>query len=85
MRSFSALIRKDLKGYLDQPTGYILLVIFLAITSYMFFRTAMITAEATSKKFSSVNMRAAPTRIPLKRTAKKPQAKAAAKETGPFL
>jgi len=54
MRSFSALIRKDLKGYLDQPTGYILLVIFLAITSYMFFRTAMITSEASLRPLFDV-------------------------------
>ena len=38
MRSpFLALIRKDLKGYFDQPTGYILLVIFVGAISYLFF------------------------------------------------
>ena len=30
MRSFFSLLKKDLKGYFDQPTGYILLVIVLA-------------------------------------------------------
>ena len=39
MRSLFALVRKDLKGYLDQPTGYILLVVFAGVVSYMFFFT----------------------------------------------
>ncbi|MDP6402528.1 MAG: Gldg family protein [SAR202 cluster bacterium] len=37
MRSFYALVRKDLKGYFDQPTGYILLVIFTGVVGYLFF------------------------------------------------
>ena len=41
MTAFVALIRKDLKGYFDQPTGYVLLVIFVGITSWLFFRTAL--------------------------------------------
>ena len=28
---FIALVRKDLKGYFDQPTGYVLVVIFVAL------------------------------------------------------
>ena len=47
MRSFFALIRKDLKGYFDQPTGYILLVIFVSVLSYFFFRDILITKEAS--------------------------------------
>lgn len=47
MRSFLALIRKDLKGYFDQPTGYILIVVFVALLSWSFFRSAFITSEAS--------------------------------------
>lgn len=39
MRSFTALIKKDLKGYLDQPTGYILIIVFVAVVSFLFFFT----------------------------------------------
>jgi ABC-2 type transport system permease protein len=49
MRSVLALIRKDLKGYFDQPTGYILLVIFVGVISYLFFYvTQFNTARETS-------------------------------------
>ena len=37
MRSFLALVRKDFKGYFDQPTGYILIVVFVALLSWSFF------------------------------------------------
>ena len=47
MRSFYALIKKDLKGYFDQPTGYILLVIFTAAVSYFYFRGALTAGEAS--------------------------------------
>lgn len=47
MRSFLVLSKKDLRGYFDQPTGYILIVIFLGLTSWLFFRTALVTEEAS--------------------------------------
>ena len=47
LKTFLTLIKKDLKGYFDQPTGFIILVIFLSITSIFFFRTALITQEAS--------------------------------------
>lgn len=47
MKSFVTLTRKDLKGYFDQPTGYILIVIFLGLTSYLFFQSTLSTEEAS--------------------------------------
>jgi ABC-type uncharacterized transport system involved in gliding motility auxiliary subunit len=47
MQQFFALLRKDLKGYFDQPTGYILLVIFVGVNSYLFFRSAINAEEAS--------------------------------------
>ena len=38
--SLFALVRKDLRAYFDQPTGYILIVVFVALLSWWFFRTA---------------------------------------------
>ena len=48
-RSFVGLLRKDLKAYFDQPTGYILLVIFVGIVSYLYFRTALVSQEASMR------------------------------------
>ena len=47
LRPFLALTVKDLKGYFDQPTGYILLVILAATLSFLFFREALLTSEAS--------------------------------------
>ena len=47
MRPFAALVIKDIKGYLDQPTGYIFLVILVTALSVLFFRTALLTTEAS--------------------------------------
>ena len=47
MRPFFALVRKDLKGYFDQPTGYILVVIFVVLLSYLFFNAAFLSGEAS--------------------------------------
>ena len=47
MRSFFALIKKDLKGYFDQPTGYVLLVLFTGVASFFFFRSVLSTGEAS--------------------------------------
>ena len=46
-RTFAALTRKDLKGYFDQPTGYVLLVIFVAVVSWFHFRASLSTGEAS--------------------------------------
>ena len=55
MRSFLALIRKDLKGYFDQPTGYILIVVFVSLLSWSFFRSAFITSEASLRPLFTTN------------------------------
>ena len=47
MRPFAALVIKDIKGYLDQPTGYIFLVILVTALSVLFFRTSLLTTEAS--------------------------------------
>ena len=55
MRSFLALIRKDLKGYFDQPTGYILIVLLVAAVSWSFFNAAFLTQEASLLPLFSVD------------------------------
>ena len=55
MRSpFFALIRKDLKGYFDQPTGYILIVVFVAMLSWAFFKTAFLMGETSLRPLFTV-------------------------------
>ena len=54
MRTLFALIRKDLKGYFDQPTGYILIVIFVALLSYSFFQNVFGTEEASLRALFTV-------------------------------
>lgn len=55
MHSFLALIRKDLKGYFDQPTGYILIVLLMAAVSWSFFNSAFLTREASLLPLFSVD------------------------------
>ena len=54
MRSLLALVKKDLKGYFDQPTGYILIVIFVGLLSYWFFDAAIPTGEASLRALFDV-------------------------------
>ena len=53
--SLFALVRKDLRAYFDQPTGYILIVVFVALLSWWFFRTTILTLEASLRPLFSVN------------------------------
>jgi ABC-2 type transport system permease protein len=54
MNAFFALVRKDLKGYFDQPTGYVLLIIFVGIVSFLYFRTVIDTGEASLRPLFGV-------------------------------
>ena len=54
MPSIYPLVKKDLKGYFDQPAGYILLVIFIGASSFLYFRTVFNTLEASLGPLFSV-------------------------------
>jgi ABC-type uncharacterized transport system involved in gliding motility auxiliary subunit/ABC-type transport system involved in multi-copper enzyme maturation permease subunit len=41
------IARREVKALFDQPTGYVLLVVFLAINAFMFFRNAYLTGGAS--------------------------------------
>jgi ABC-type uncharacterized transport system involved in gliding motility auxiliary subunit/ABC-type transport system involved in multi-copper enzyme maturation permease subunit len=41
------IVRRELKGYFDQATAYILLVVFLAVNFFLFFQSAYEIGEAT--------------------------------------
>ncbi len=41
------IARREVKSLFDQPTGYVLLVVFLAVNAFLFFRQAYLTNTAT--------------------------------------
>ena len=64
MRSLLALVKKDLKGYFDQPTGYILIVIFVGLLSYWFFDTAIPSGETSLRSLFDVEFTIYPPSLP---------------------
>ncbi len=50
-----ALVKKDIKGYFDQPAAYILIVPFVAVLSYVYFSQALLTAEASLRPLFTVD------------------------------
>lgn len=53
--SFLALVKKDVKGYFDQPAAYILIVPFVAILSYVYFSDALLLGEASLRPLFTVD------------------------------
>ncbi|UCF21031.1 MAG: Gldg family protein [Gemmatimonadota bacterium] len=47
MRNLWTIARKELRGYFDHPTAYILLVVFLGINLFFYFRGAFLVGEAS--------------------------------------
>lgn len=54
MRIYLALLRKDLKSYFDQPTGYILLVIFVTSLAALEFYSRILISGILSSNQASV-------------------------------
>ena len=42
-----SVARREVKALFDQPTGYVLLVVFIGINAFLFFRNAYLTGTAT--------------------------------------
>jgi ABC-type uncharacterized transport system involved in gliding motility auxiliary subunit len=47
MNRIWTIARREVKALFDQPTGYVLLVVFLGINAFMFFRNAYLTNSAS--------------------------------------
>ncbi|MDA1096657.1 MAG: Gldg family protein [Chloroflexi bacterium] len=54
MMRYRALILKDLKSFFDQPTGYVLLILFVGLLSYFFFRSALLSGQASLRPLISL-------------------------------
>jgi ABC-type uncharacterized transport system involved in gliding motility auxiliary subunit/ABC-type transport system involved in multi-copper enzyme maturation permease subunit len=52
MRQIWTVARRDAKALFDQPTGYVLLVVFLAVNAFFFFRNAYLWNAATLRPMS---------------------------------
>lgn len=47
MKAIWTIARRDLRALFDHPTGYILLVVFLAVNDFLFFRQAYLSGSAS--------------------------------------
>lgn len=47
MNNIFSIIKKELKSYFDSPTAYIILVVFLILWEFLFFRNAFLFGEAS--------------------------------------
>ncbi len=47
MNRIWTIARREVKALFDQPTGYVLLIVFLAINAFMFFRNAYLSNTAS--------------------------------------
>ncbi len=54
MKQLLTILKKDLRSYFDQPTGYILNIIFIVAIAFMFFRTIDTTNEASLRPMFSL-------------------------------
>ena len=54
MKQLLTILKKDLRSYFDQPTGYILNIIFIVAIVFMFFRTIDTTNEASLRPMFSL-------------------------------
>lgn len=50
-----ALIKKDVRGYFDQPAAYILIVPFVAVLSWVYFSSVSVIAEASLRPLFTVD------------------------------
>ncbi|OGU32195.1 MAG: hypothetical protein A3K13_02355 [Gemmatimonadetes bacterium RIFCSPLOWO2_12_FULL_68_9] len=49
MKVVWTIARRELKGLFDHPTGYILLVVFIAVNDFLFFRQAYVMHAASMR------------------------------------
>jgi ABC-2 type transport system permease protein len=51
MKTVCAIYRKELKAYFDSPIAYIFIVVFLTVSSWLFFRTFFLVKMSTMRGF----------------------------------
>ncbi len=58
------LVKKDVKGYFDQPVAYIVIVPFVAVLSYVYFSSGIISNEASLRPIFSIQTSIWPPTLP---------------------
>jgi ABC-2 type transport system permease protein len=59
-----ALVKKDVRGYFDQPTAYILIVPFVAVLAYVYFNSGILSGEASLRPIFTVEFSIWPPSLP---------------------
>jgi len=54
MKSIWIIARRELRALFDQPTGYVLLVIFVVVNGFLFFRQAYVSGVASLRPMLDV-------------------------------
>ena len=47
LRNLGSLVKKEIQGYLDNPSSYVVLVVFLVIWFFIFLRSAFVIGESS--------------------------------------
>lgn len=53
MKPFLAVLKKELKSYIDHPMAYVLAVVFLVINNFLYFRTSLVQEVASLRSMFS--------------------------------
>jgi ABC-2 type transport system permease protein len=53
-RNVMSILKKELQGYLDNPASYVVLVVFLVIWFFLFFRSVFVVGEASLSNLFSM-------------------------------
>lgn len=54
LKNIFTIIKKELKGYFDNPTAYITLIVFLILWEFLFFRGAFLSGESSLRSLFSL-------------------------------
>jgi len=54
LSNVSTILKKELRSYFSQPTAYILLVVFLAISYFFYFRPVLISGESSLRPLFNI-------------------------------
>ncbi len=54
MKPFFAVLKKELKSYIDHPMAYVLAIVFLVINNFLYFRTSLVQEVASLRSMFGI-------------------------------
>ena len=54
LKNILSITKKELRGYFDNPTAYIVLIVFLLLWEFLFFRGAFLIGEASLRSLADI-------------------------------